>query len=160
GGRRRRARPPASPRTAPTDPVRRPCWEIYPPPSVADLPEAQAVRRGDPAGGGPVLSPQHPHDLAGPTSAGADVDERPDDGPHHLPAEGASPDLEPQDAVARVDPAALLDPPHRGRAGRACPAEGGEVVLADERVGRQLHRLEPQRPGHPPGVAGQERVGD
>ena len=33
-------------------------------------------------------------------------------------------------------------------------------MLPDERVGAELHRLPPQLAGHPPGVAGQERVGD
>jgi copper transport protein len=60
-------------------------------------------------------------------------------------------------------PAGVDDPAseRRWRDGAALVllAEGGEVVLADERITRQHHRVQVERLGHPPGRRREERVG-
>ena len=68
--------------------------DVTVPSSVADVPEAQPVRRREPAGGGTVARAE---DAPGCRRAGscpiADVDERADDRAHHLPAERGGADL-------------------------------------------------------------------
>src|SRR5262245_1978903 len=68
--------------------------------SVADVPEAEAVRRRDAAGRVALACPQDAQHVAGRVLPEPDVDERPDDRADHLPAERGRADLVAQHAVA------------------------------------------------------------
>ena len=135
---------------------------------VPDLPERQAIGRGDLAGGGPIRGGEHRRQVAGGVLAGADVDERADDRAHHLVAEGVGPDLEAQqstvvDIPGRLGPAGLHHRAHP-RALRLAlvhahaPTERAEVVLTDDVCARGRHRVEVERTHDVPRVADEQRV--
>ena len=124
---------------------------------VADVPEAEAVGRGD-GGLVTVAGPQEREHVAGAALAEAGVDDRPDDRAHHAGAERAGADVVAQHAVAEVVPGRVDDPADRRLALRALLAERGEVVGADERIGRHPQRPAGRAAGHVPRVPGPERV--
>src|SRR2546429_5903892 len=82
--------------------------------SVADFPETESVRYPYPSCRVAIARPQDGQDVAGAELARADVDQRADDRPHHLPAERSRGDVVAQHAVAQVVPARLQHAPHRG----------------------------------------------
>src|SRR5207344_2597393 len=103
---------------------------------VAHGPERQPLGRREVAGPGPLAPADDPCDLPGLLPAEADRDHRADDAADHLVAEGRGLDLEPELAVAVLEPAGLGHPADQRRL-RPVPslrpaAERGEVVLADE----------------------------
>ena len=131
---------------------------------VADLPQHEAVGRGDLAGGLAVAGDEDAADVAGRRLAEPDVDERADDRAHHLVAERGGPDLEAQvGRVVELDQRGRQHAPDQRRLGLAVgdlrpAAERREVVLADQRVARRLHRPEGQRLRHEPRPPGEQRV--
>src|SRR5581483_7807061 len=68
---------------------------------VADLPQAQAVRRGHVTGSRTIPRPQDRGHVAGPAPAEADVDQRADDRADHLVTERRRLDPEVEEATVR-----------------------------------------------------------
>ncbi|HEX9767217.1 MAG TPA: hypothetical protein VGA36_10675 [Nitriliruptorales bacterium] len=115
---------------------------------VADGLEGQPVRWCDPGGGRPVASLENlPKPVHGTTSL-PDLDEAADDRADLLVAERRAAKLH-VDLVIPSSDRELVDAPEGGAAVRTS-TEAGEVVLADQGLGRLLHRPQPQRPGEMP----------
>ena len=87
----------------------------------------------------------------------ADRKQRPDQRTHHVVAERVGDDARNRDALGVALPVKAAQRAHRGRALPA-PAEGGEVVLPDQRRGSGVHggQVEPARV--PEGVTPAQRV--
>ena len=122
-----------------------------PPRRVADLPQHQAVGRGDLAGGVAVPGDEDAADVAGRDPPDADVDERADDRAHHLVAERRGPDLEAQVVgiveLASSGPRAPGGParPRPPRRRARCAAAGGGRTRRS-RAGRSGGRRPPASP--------------
>src|ERR1700722_5477414 len=142
--------------------------------SIGDRDQAEPERRGGIGHAVAGHRPQPLHDAGGVLPPPSDLDEAPHQGADHLMAEGAGRDLETEEpglpgpavGVARLGPlcdvpAGRRAPPDQGSAGVApyrTPAEGAEVVGAQEDVGSGPHGAEVEGVAHVPGHRRQQRV--
>ena len=148
----------------------RPCWRgatgspVATPATPVVGPTTPAVLPVTQSGAGEVAAAHvvDAEDVAGALAAPPHIDHRPDHRAHHLVAERGGLDLEAQSAVAVVVPGGLGDAAHEARLQPVTAlrptAEGGEVVLTDDRVARQDHRRQLQGHVDVPGRGGDGRV--
>src|SRR5206468_4464181 len=123
--------------------------------SVPNRHQGEAVRGRRRAGPGAVASREQLAEARRRPRAPSHLDQRADDVPHHVLQERGRLDTIDEDRPGVH--AALEHAPH-GRAHRlrVCAAEGGEVVLADERGGGLVHGARVEGLGDVPGVPAPE----
>ena len=121
---------------------------------VLDGDEAQALcggRLGQPVA---IGIPEALVQLGGLPAALADGDEHPDERAHHLVAERVGLDLEHEQGRFRPPARLAHTPPEWPRlAPLRLTAEGGEVVLPVDRLGREAHRRKVELAGEMPARA-------
>src|ERR1700730_16176338 len=118
---------------------------------VGHLPEAQAMRWCELAGGTAIARPQDPGHVTGTPFPGPHLHHGADDRTDHLLAERRRLDVEAQHPVAEVHPAGVTDAPDQGGPlDGGSPAERREVVLTVERIAGQPERPEIEWGRHVP----------
>ena len=139
-------------------------WDRIQKESVGDLPETEAVGRGDRRGGRAVAGAEDGSDVAGADLGVARVDERAHDRAHHLVAERRGLDLEAQHPLLQVGPPGPAHPPHQRHgsvSGTALGRRQNALKSCSPISGSHARReqLEVERGRDVPGRRGQERVG-